>query len=101
MTRDHNLNVRLSPSEFEALTELATQTKKTRSAFVREKLFTSCSVAKLVEQTSQKREQQRQLQTIVNLVRDLISLEELDSNQDCPKRVQIIKHIQQFLNEDL
>ncbi len=101
MARDHNLNVRLSASEYEALTSFATQTKKTRSAWAREKLLTPCSITEFVQQTSCCREQQRQLQTIVNLVRDLIFLEELDGSHNCQKRVQILEHIQQFLDEYL
>ena len=101
MARDHNLNVRLSASEYEALTSFATQTKKTRSAWAREKLLTPCSITEFVQQTSCCREQQRQLQTIVNLVQDLIFLEELDGSHNCQKRVQILEHIQQFLDEYL
>lgn len=88
------MSIRLTFSEYDALIALAKRTKKNLSAVARDKLFTPNCFAELVEQNLRFREQQIELQTILHLIRDLISTEEI-----ALKNTQTIKHIQCFLEE--
>lgn len=98
-TRNYHLNVRLSASEYETLKFMASQSKKSLSTVAREKLFSSVGLANVSAKTLREREQQKQLQTLINLVSDLMSLDELEWHKTLNKIRPLLEHIQQLEDE--
>ena len=94
MKRDCHLRVRLTFSEYNALKALAERSKKSLSSVAREKLFTPDCLTDFIEQRLQFRKQQVELQTLLHLVRDLLSTEEFS-----PKTRQVVKDIQCLLDD--
>ncbi|NET45988.1 hypothetical protein [Okeania sp. SIO2B3] len=94
MKRNRHLRVRLTFSEYNALKALAERSEKSLSSVAREKLFTPNCLTDFVEQRLKFRKQQVELQTLLHLVRDLISTEEFS-----PQTLKVVQDIQCLLDE--
>ncbi|GGA45392.1 hypothetical protein [Okeania sp. KiyG1] len=94
MKRDCHLRVRLTFSEYNVLKALAERSEKSLSSVVREKLFTPNCLTDFIEQRLKFRKQQVELQTLLHLVRDLISTEEFS-----PQTLKVVQDIQCLLDE--
>ncbi|NEO52559.1 MAG: hypothetical protein F6K54_05425 [Okeania sp. SIO3B5] len=94
MKRNRHLRVRLTFSEYNALQALAERSEQSLSSVAREKLFTPNCLTDFIEQRVKFRKQQVELQTLLHLVRDLISTEEFS-----PQTLKVVQDIQCLLDE--